>query len=354
MAESPASGRKIGPCKPFDDGWLLSGPAAQRLFDKSAIGKPMPENDLLLLPSEILFCARHRHLQLTDEWLENELSNNGELLHETAAMEALRVPGEKIVISQNVPEISPDSIVSDGTWALRWERSSKVKTDLPTAEVVWVREFEPIDWSSLYQWASEVNTIGRIAEILIVDEEMGVTTYRVSPENPRGALAPLDESILLEMDDFLLGNKWDGAFIPSSIDLPEQIGSPIPEGTWIDEDEVRIFEDAHDDEGSIGLLRDVISRKLLPRSGFKYGTKWRLYELSVGEDHAPWLLQPEWLAPRDWAQACLAARLANGVHKTWLCGFNNEGSWRYIAIHRPPPEARWSGFRHQKHIPSID
>ena len=346
MAESLGGGRMIGPCKPVDGGWVLSGPAAQRLFDKSAIGKPMPENQLLLQASEMLFCARHRHLQLEDNWLENELSSNVEILHETAAMEALRVPGEKIVLSSNVVEISPESIVSNGTWALRWERTLKVKNDLPTAEVIWVREFEPIDWPSLYEWAAEVNAIGRIAEVLIVDEEMGVTTYRVTPENPRGALKPIDESNLTKLDGSLLGNKLDGAFVPSKIELPEQIGSPIPEGTWIDEDEVRIFENAPDDEGSIGILRDVLSRKLLPRSGFKYGTKWRLYELSVGEEHAPWLLQPEWLAPRDWAQACLSARLANGVHKTWLCGFNNEGSWCYIAIHRPPPEARWSGFRH--------
>ena len=176
---------------------------------------------------------------------------------------------------------------------------------------------------------------------------MGVTTYRVSPEDPRGALNEIDESELMGFVDDLLGNKWDGAFIPSEIELPEQIGTPLPEGTWIDEDEVRIFENTPDDEGSISLLRDVLSRKLLPRSGFKYGTKWRLYELPIGEEHAQWLLQPEWLAPRDWAQACLAARLANGVHKTWLCGFQNDGVWYYLGIHRPPSEGRWSGFRHK-------
>ena len=346
MVDSRRSGRMIGPCQPVDDGWQLSGPAAQRLFDKSVIGKPMPQNELLLQSSEMLFCARHRHLQLLDDWLETELANNPELLHETAALEAMRVPGEKVVLVQNVVDISPDTIASEGTWAIRWNRSSKVKSDAPTAEVIWVRDFEPINWVTLHQWASEVSALGRIAEVLIVDDEMGVTTYRISPENPLGTLKPIDVTELNALENNLLGGKLDGAFLPSTIEVPEQIGTPLPEGTWIDEDEVSIVEDSPDEGGSISLLRDVLTRNLLPRPGFKYGTKWRLYEGPVGEEHAPWLLQPEWLAPSDWAQACLAARLANGVHKTWLCGFLKDSEWCYIALLRPPAEGRWSGFRH--------
>jgi hypothetical protein len=306
----------------------------------------MPQNELLLQSSEMLFCARHRHLQLLDGWLETELEKNPELLHETAALEAMRVPGEKVILVQNVNDISPDTIASEGTWAIRWNRSSKVKSEVPTAEVIWVRDFEPINWDTLHQWASEVSALGRIAEVLIVDDEMGVTTYRVSPENPLGTLKPINESELNALENNLIGGEMDGAFLPSTVEVPEQIGTPLPEGTWIDEDEVSIVEDSPDEEGSISLLRDVLTRNLLPRPGFKYGTKWRLYEGPVGEEHAPWLLQPEWLAPDDWAQACLAARLANGVHKTWLCGFLKDGTWCYIALLRPPAEGRWSGFRH--------
>ncbi len=346
MVDTPRSARMIGPCRSVNEEWLLSGPAAQRLFDKSAIGKPMPQNELLLQPSEMLFCARHRHLELIEGWLESELLENPEILHETAALEAMRVPGEKVVLVKNVVDISPDTITSEGTWAIRWNRSSKVNIDSPTAEVIWVRDFEPINWTTLHQWASEVSALGRIAEVLIVDDEMGVTTYRVSPANPLGTLNPIDESEINALEKDLLGRKSDGALIPSTTEVPEQIGTPLPEGTWIDDDEVRIIEGTHEEDRSISLLIDVLSRKLLPRPGFKYGTKWRLYEESVGEEHAPWLLQPEWLAPSDWAQACLAARLANGVHKTWLCGFLKDDKWCYIALLRPPSEGRWSGFRH--------
>jgi hypothetical protein len=346
MESGAKSGRSIGPCRLEDEGWVLSGPAAQRLFDKSGIGIPLPGNELLMQPCEVLFCARHRHLELESDWLEGQLSDSAELLHETAALEAMRVPGEQVVLANVVGKVSPKTIVSDGSWALRWSRSSNLKTGIAASEVVWVRDFEPIQWDSLYRWAAEVTAQGRIAEILIVDEEMGVTTYRVNPAEPAGALTDINLEEILATESSLIGGRWDGAFMSRDIELPEQLGTPLPEGKWLDEDEVRILEDAADENGSISLLRDILARKLLPRPGFKYGTRWRLYEHSVGEEHAPWLLQPEWLAPHDWAQACLAARLANGVHKTWLCGFQIDEKWCYLALQRPPAEGRWSGFRH--------
>ena len=346
--EDSSSGKKtIGPCRFSADGWILSGPAAQRLFDKSAIGRPIANNELLLHPSEVLFCSRHRHLLIEDDWLNSELISNPQLFHETAALEAMRVPGEKIVLAHNVNDLLPDTIVSKGSWALRWNRSIKVNNNPPSSEVMWVRDFEPIKWDELYNWSSEVNALGRLAEVLIVDEEMGVTTYHISPENPSGAMENIDFTKISQHDKNLIKGNIKGAFLPNKFDLPEQIGTPLPEGSWIDVDELGIISNDSNKQGSISLLIDILSRKLLPRSGFKYGTRWRLYEVSIGEEHAPWLLQPEWLAPSDWAQACLAARLANGVHKTWLCAFLKNKNWCYVSLQRPAAEGRWSGFRHK-------
>nr|MBC8437805.1 hypothetical protein [Euryarchaeota archaeon] len=124
MSNQSGGGGGIGPCTQHEDGWLLSGPAAQRLFDKSAIGLPQPQNKLLLQSSEVIFCARHRHLEIDENWLVNQLNIFPELLHEAAALEALRVPGEKILLSQNVSEINPKIIFSQASWAVRWARSS--------------------------------------------------------------------------------------------------------------------------------------------------------------------------------------------------------------------------------------
>ena len=104
-----------------------------------------------------------------------------------------------------------------------------------------------------------------------------------------------------------------------------------------------------DEEYSIQILQDLFSRGCSVRSGFKYGTKWRVYAGAVGDGHAPWLILPLHAAPMDWAGACLAARLAAGVNKTWCVALTTETnetasqkSIEYLAIRRPPSDSRWS------------
>jgi len=84
------------------------------------------------------------------------------------------------------------------------------------------------------------------------------------------------------------------------------------------------------------LQRWLIEQGLMLRPGFKYGSLWRAYERPIGEEHAPWLIQPVELAPSTWDGVCLAARLAEGVHKTWLCAFpHHDGDgWRMLSIAR--------------------
>ena len=78
------------------------------------------------------------------------------------------------------------------------------------------------------------------------------------------------------------------------------------------------------------------------RPGFKYGTRWRCYDKPLGEDHAPFLVILPEDAPKDWAGACLASRLASGVNKIWLHPISHGDSWNYLAIKRPPADSRWS------------
>ena len=49
--------------------WIYEGPAADRLWQKSAIGRPVGEGKLELSPAETLFVHYHRHLDLpTNDW----------------------------------------------------------------------------------------------------------------------------------------------------------------------------------------------------------------------------------------------------------------------------------------------
>ena len=80
--------------------------------------------------------------------------------------------------------------------------------------------------------------------------------------------------------------------------------------------------------------RDLVARKLVVKTGFKYGTHFRVYLGGVKEAHAPYLVHC--LAEGrevPWAEAAGFVRLAHGVKKEML--FASGGS--YLRLLRTKP-----------------
>ena len=80
------------------------------------------------------------------------------------------------------------------------------------------------------------------------------------------------------------------------------------------------------------LYAELLSKGLLLRPGFKYGCRWRAYEEGIEVAHAPWLVQPEGDAPKNWEEVCLAVRLAEGVNKRWICAQQSGDSHSFLNI----------------------
>ena len=53
-------------------------------------------------------------------------------------------------------------------------------------------------------------------------------------------------------------------------------------------------------------------------------------------DHAPWLLQIEDDAPKDWEGVSLSVRLAEGVNKGWVVALLRD-DWNFLLIRRHLP-----------------
>ena len=47
-----------------EDGWLYDGSSANRLWEKSALGRKISDSKILLSDAELLFCHKHRGLDL--------------------------------------------------------------------------------------------------------------------------------------------------------------------------------------------------------------------------------------------------------------------------------------------------
>ena len=269
-------------------------------------------------------------------------------------------PGEKVVLAENLN--AANAVLLDAhSWALRWSRNVKPKDAEPLAEIRWFKSSDEIDWGALAEWTNNVETGGRIPELLIVDEEHGVVTYRCRLHNPSGPLT--DPFRGLDNDERrTVSHAWaesketEGGFW---LNISREkwpvvgVGINLEGGIWISEIESRIVSRIVNPTmplptGKTGnrmeILSDLLSRGIAVRSGFKYGTRWRAYAGLVGGEHAPWLVVPLDEAPTDWGEACLAARLAAGVNKYWLCAMDPLGNsgWRYLALERPPPDSRWT------------
>jgi|TARA_B110000495_G_C23019709_1_gene604722 hypothetical protein len=329
----------------YKDGWLYSGSASERLWNKSAIGKKITNNQLLLTSSEVIFCHNHRHLDWPYEnWFEEEILKNPNLINESIIVEALRVPGNKLMLTKLLEEDGLDSCDKD-TWGLRWNSSNHPRNDKPEAEIRWFHSSDYIDREKLLSWAINVNQRGRQAEVLIVDNEQAVVTYKITAEYPKGELLPPSQDLLDRIASFKrtrINNKQ--TFVHYEGEWPcEQIGIDYDKGRIIDDiSEKLILGNKENLPPEVSVFSDLLVRGLHPRPGFKYGTLWRCYDQKIGTDHAPWLIVNPSNPPINWENACLASRLASGVNKIWLQPLKVNGIWNYLGIVRPPANSRWT------------
>ena len=361
MATAPIGGSRLPVPVPRDGVWAVLGTTANRLWERGCFGRPIRDG-IRLTTAEVLNAHRLRGLPLPhDGWLAEVLPNHPDLLFECEVLDSLRFPGEKVVLAENLN--AANAVLLDSrSWALRWSRNVKPRDADPLAEIRWMRGSDQIDWGALSEWTSNVQVGGRIPELLIVDDEHGVVTYRCALHDPVGPLT--DPFRGLNNDERrVISHAWgqsketDGGYW---LDIPRNewplpgIGINLQNGVWLTEIESQIISrvvnptmplPTGEIANRMAIQSDLLSRGLAVRPGFKYGTRWRVYAGLVGGEHAPWLVVPVDEAPTNWGEACLAARLAAGVNKHWLCALEplgNNSGWRYLALERPPSDARWT------------
>ena len=279
----------------MEDGWFLPAPLSNRLYQKSALGKPV-DGGIILTNEEVMFCHWHRHVPIDSDWVENQLREEPNFAHKAVAYDVIRSAGEKVV-------------PIDGKW-LRWSRESHPNKGEAVAEVRWARAKDDLEIDDLMNWVEYVSTSGMRAEFAIVDDEMDVTMYRMELIDPRGNLTPATNE-----DYPLLGVKHLSRIFLRDDELD-----------WINGEENPVTD----------LFGELNSRGLLMRPGFKYGCRWRVYSTKVEEDHAPYLMQMEQESPKNWEGVCLSVRLAEGVNKGWVIAVNR-GGWKFLMIRRHLP-----------------
>lgn len=307
------------------DGWYLPAPLAQRLHEKSAIGKITSDSGIHLTVEEVMYCHWYRHVPLPlpeVAWFEQRLREDPRAALRTIAMDVLRNGGERVVPVCHLKERF--SNLHPATWAIRWERQENWTQHQGCSQVRLHHTHDELDWEELYTWVNRVKRDGHVAELCVVDAEFDATVYHLSIEQPQGthhlfsSLPPgTQKEIQLKCGGAVKID--DGFFLTDTPSWPlTAIGIEHFSGRFLRNEEYRyllgINESIYDT-----LFRELANAGLLMRPGFKYGCRWRVYASSIEDEHAPWLVQPSDDAPTNWEGVCLAVRLAEGVNKKWIC-----------------------------------
>ncbi len=86
------------------------------------------------------------------------------------------------------------------------------------------------------------------------------------------------------------------------------------------------------------VYKDLRNRKMIPKTGFKYGTAFRGYVGDPDEYHAEFMIQP--VDPEftcSWYDVSRAVRVAHTVRKTFVFARNTQNGTVYLRIKRKTP-----------------
>lgn len=229
-----------------------------------------------------------------------------------------------------------------------------------------VSERAPFDLARVVDIADRAQGARRLLWLALVDEESDLTYYRVRRPVPGGALAapPLPSAAdgWLSDDRVTVHDPAAVAALGGSLAYGSRLGGRLElsllEAAHLAEDGQLILRDAktarrvpldrleriarrldrHFDE-RLSVYRDLRARRLVVKTGFKYGAHFRAYPRNPEHSHARYLVRA---APADlvapWPEVAGSVRVAQGVRKEFLIGVVGRGSpVAYLGLERIRP-----------------
>ncbi len=232
----------------------------------------------------------------------------------------------------------------------------------------WVAAFSeraPFSLAELSELAERTRSARKSLLIAVVDEESDLTYYRVRRPDPTGALA--GPTLPAPVDAWVSEDR----VVVFDADAAERLGKGLAYGSRIGKRlELSLLEAAHLAATGQLTLRDARShravdlerflrrarrldpkfderlatfahlrgRRLVVKTGFKYGAHFRAYPRSPEHAHARYLIQAVrqgHTAP--WPEIAGAVRVAQGVRKELLLAGASDGRVEFLSLERVRP-----------------
>jgi tRNA-intron endonuclease len=228
--------------------------------------------------------------------------------------------------------------------------------------VLAVSERSAFKADEVLEYVERAEGLGKQALVAVVDEEGDITHYSFAPglEAHRGSAPALPKArgvlsgnhVLVAGEgaaavheaDPLLGKAlkhllrlslMEAAYLASEGKL---VVSQGPQALSDDRLIALASRQQPDFADRLAVYRALRSRGLTPKTGFKYGAHFRVYDRQAGSTHARYLVQ---VVPRDyaapWPEIARAVRLSHGVRKRLVLALSGgpEPSFLEVAWVRP-------------------
>ncbi|HXW67250.1 MAG TPA: tRNA-intron lyase [Thermoplasmata archaeon] len=224
----------------------------------------------------------------------------------------------------------------------------------------------PFDLAALFELADRAQSAKKLLLLALVDEESDLTYYRVRRSAPSGALVPVP---LARATVGWLSDDRVTVHEPTAV---EGLGRALAYGSRVGSRlELSLIEAAYlVDTGQLALrdaktgravsrerlerrarrldprfverraaYRDLRGRKLVVKTGFKYGAHFRAYPRNPEHAHARYLVQAVPATHRAaWPEIAGGVRVAQGVRKEFvIAGVGDDGRIRFLALDRVRP-----------------
>jgi tRNA-intron endonuclease len=226
-------------------------------------------------------------------------------------------------------------------------------------------ERKMFDLGDMVDYIKRVQKARKKLLVGIVDEEGDLTYYQARLVKPKGKVKPkkvrkkisalfLGDRVLVvdtESANKLYQNEFFGKFIGEGLQLS------LLETAYLLELGVLILRDPKSSKKinhaqfirkakrmqsdfitRLNVYKDLKSKGLIVKTGFKYGTHFRVYKTDPDKDHALYLIHAVSTSYHStWPEISRAVRLAHGVKKELLLGRVNENRSEYVSLKRMRP-----------------
>jgi tRNA-intron endonuclease, archaea type len=224
----------------------------------------------------------------------------------------------------------------------------------------------PFDLERLFDLADRAQSAKKVLLLGLVDEESDLTYYRVRRPAPNGALAasplPAPAEGWLSDDRVTVHEPAAVEALGRALAYGSRVGSRLElsliEATYLVDSGQLALRDAKSGRSvprerlehrarrldprffeRLAAYRDLRSRRLVVKTGFKYGAHFRAYPRNPEHSHARYLVQA---VPSThiatWPEIAGGVRVAQGVRKEFLvAGVDPQSDVRFLSLERIRP-----------------